>query len=38
MFQRDYDKAKAIRDQEEKCMVSAWYNLVSELLNTGYNY
>ncbi|XP_041357301.1 protein Hook homolog 3-like isoform X2 [Gigantopelta aegis] len=26
-LQRDHDKAKAIRDQEEKCMVSAWYNL-----------
>ena len=31
MFQRDHEKSKLIREQEERLMVSAWYNLVSNL-------
>ena len=28
-LQKDHEKVKLIREQEEKMMVSAWYNLVS---------
>ena len=31
-LQRDHDKSKSIREQEEKMMVSAWYNLVRFLI------
>eukprot|EP00063_Salmo_salar_P067646 XP_014042481.1 PREDICTED: protein Hook homolog 3-like [Salmo salar] len=27
-LEKDYDKTKAQRDQEEKLIVSAWYNMV----------
>ncbi len=33
-FQRDHDKAKSIRENEEKLIVSAWYNMVS--VNANY--
>lgn len=28
-FQKENEKAKSIREQEEKYVVSAWYNIVS---------
>ena len=28
-FQKENEKAKSIREQEEKYIVSAWYNIVS---------
>lgn len=29
VLQKEYDKTKTQRDQEEKLIVSAWYNMVS---------
>lgn len=30
-FQKENEKAKSIREQEEKYVVSAWYNIVSNV-------
>lgn len=33
-IQHDYEKTRARHDQEEKLIISAWYNMVSERVNT----
>lgn len=33
-IQHDYEKNRARHDQEEKLIISAWYNMVSERVNT----
>ncbi len=34
-YQKDNERAKVVREHEEKLMVSAWYNMVSTLYCAG---